>query len=100
MNNAIFFKAAVVALTTSAYLGITSAAQAAIFTSKSAFLNATSGLTTVDFEGLIQPDTSSGLQNLTIQGVAFIGSIDGGFLLNCATFPNNFANCNAIQLFP
>lgn len=94
MNNTIFLKTAVIALTTSAYFGITSAAQAAIFTSKSAFLNATSGQTTVDFEGLIQPDTSSSLQNLTTQGVTFIGSIDGGYLLNCATFPNNFANCN------
>jgi hypothetical protein len=94
MNNVVFLKTAVVALTTSAYLGITSTAQAAIFTSKSAFLNATSGLTTVDFEGLTPPDTVASINNSTISGVTFSDTQSFTFVINCAAFPNNFSNCN------
>jgi len=70
-------------------------ADAAIFTDKTAFLNATTGLTTVDFEGLIPPDTFAAFPNgTTVSGVTFSNTQDFAFILNCATLPSPFSNCD------
>ncbi|MFN9176224.1 MAG: PEP-CTERM sorting domain-containing protein [Synechocystis sp.] len=72
-------------------------AEAAIFTDKTTFLNVTTGLTTVDFEGLIAPDTAGALPS-TVSGVTFSNTGGSPFLLNCATLPSSFGNCpNVIE---
>jgi hypothetical protein len=82
------------ALTASTAFTLAGVGHAAVFTSKAAFLAATTGLTTVDFEGLTPPDTSTSLNNTTVSGVTFTGTQNTAVVINCVTFPNNFSNCN------
>jgi hypothetical protein len=91
---------ATLALTASTAFALAGVGQAAIFTSKAAFLAATTGITTVDFEGLIPPDTATIIaNNTTISEVTFTNPWSFLFVLNCVTFPNNFGNCtDAIPL--
>ncbi len=87
---------AIMALTTSTCLSIVGVSEAAtIYTSKSAFLAATTVITTVDSEGLTPPDTAIGLINpTTISGVTFNNTVGSFFALNCATLPDTFSNCD------
>lgn len=68
-----------------------------LYTSKTAFNNATTGLTEVTFEGLIPPDTASELPNGTvISGVTF-SSPQYMFIVNCATSASFiYGNCQTV----
>ncbi|WP_309744403.1 PEP-CTERM sorting domain-containing protein [Chamaesiphon sp. OTE_20_metabat_361] len=87
-------RVAILVFSVSAGFGFAQVGQAAtLYTSKSAFLAATTGISTVDFEGLTPPNTAISLNvPATVSGVTF-SSPANPFILNCPTFPSGFSNC-------
>jgi hypothetical protein len=88
-------RVAILVFSVSAGFGFAQVGRAAtLYTSKSAFLAATTGISTVDFEGLTPPNTAISLNvPTTISGVTFSSRVNP-FVLNCVTFPSRFSNCD------